>query len=111
MVSRLQTVATSDRYIRRLVSAKTFHPDGSVTTARDYAVWNPGAPRLPTGRLCPPTPTGRRGFPDIGAGGFYPLPRLFTGLLPSGRPSAKWTGGGKFTERPVRLHEVRAPKL
>lgn len=32
-------MATSDRYIRRLVSAKTFHPDGSVTTARDLAVW------------------------------------------------------------------------
>jgi len=38
-VGSLRAMATSDRYIRRLVSAKTFHPDGSVTTARDLAVW------------------------------------------------------------------------
>ncbi len=27
------------RYVRRIVSSKTFHPDGTVTTTRDLAVW------------------------------------------------------------------------
>ena len=38
-VGSLRIMSAADRYVRRLVSSTTFHPDGSVTTTRDLAVW------------------------------------------------------------------------
>lgn len=32
-------MSSADRYVRRLVSSTTFHPDGAVTTTKDPAVW------------------------------------------------------------------------
>ncbi len=39
LVSTLRIMSAADHYVRRLVSSKTFPPDGSVTTSRDLAVW------------------------------------------------------------------------
>ncbi len=55
-VGSLRTMSTPGRYVRRLVSSKTFRPDGSVSTTRGLDV---GAPRLQRRRS-----TGRLGVSD-----------------------------------------------